>query len=100
MEEFRTKIGEGADAVALFYYPYCPFCSYFLPEFEKQAGGRDSFFVVRADLLGEMEDRHRVEVVPTIILFKSGKEAARLDGKYGQGLTAAQLEEFLASQGF
>jgi thiol-disulfide isomerase/thioredoxin len=100
MEEFRSKIDGGGSAVALFYYPYCPFCASFLPEFDRLAGGRPDFFLLRADLLGEIEDRHRVEVVPTVILFNKGKETARLDGRYGRGLNAGQLKEFLSSRGF
>lgn len=100
MDEFRAKTGEGADTVALFYYPYCPFCIEFLPEFEKQADGRPHFFLLRADLLGEIESRHRVEVVPTVVLFRNGKEAARLDGVLGRGLDAARLKDFLSGQGF
>lgn len=100
MGEFEAQIGTGEPAVLLFYYPYCPFCSYFLPEFDKQAAGRPAFRLLRADLLGEIEDRHSVEVVPTVILFREGKESARLDGRYGRGLDAARLKDFLSSQGF
>ncbi len=70
-----------------------------MPEFEKQAGEKPGFFRLRADILEEIEDRHSVEVVPTVILFKEGKEAARLDGAYGRGLSAAQLSAFLSANG-
>lgn len=100
MEEFETHISQASAAVALFYYPYCPFCSYFMPEFERQAGEKPGFFRLRADILEEIEDRHGVEVVPTVIVFRDGKESARLDGKHGRGLSAAQLKDFLAGQGF
>ena len=85
--------------MVVFHYPRCPYCVEFMPAFERLAAGRPGFFRLRADLLGELEDRHSVEVVPTVILFENGRESARLDGARGRGLDASGLKNFLSASG-
>ena len=42
-------------------------------------------------------DRLKVEVVPTMIAFKDGKQVARKDGKPGVGLSDKDIESLLGS---
>ncbi|MDA8244757.1 MAG: thioredoxin family protein [Elusimicrobia bacterium] len=93
--EFDAELSAG-DRAALFYSPWCPFCSMFMPAFEKEAGRDPRFIAVSVDDVPELEDKFSVDVVPTVIIFSGGRTAARLDGALGRGLNAAQLAEFVA----
>ncbi len=90
---FDLELGSG-DRFALFYSAYCPFCSAFLPAYEKQAGADGRYLEVCTDDLPELEDLFSVEVVPTVLFFSGGKLAARLDGQLGRGLSAEGLADF------
>jgi len=81
--------------IALFYASWCPFCVDFLPVFQKHAeGGRLGFIVVQDDQ-ETLGDRYAVEVVPTVLFFRNGKVAGRLDGTLGVGLNEKQLTTFI-----
>lgn len=92
-EEFDSATGKGSSLV-LFYSDWCPFCRSFMPAFENAAG--ESLLKVSTDDLPELEELFGIEVVPTVLCFKSGKLHARLDGQLGRGITPPQLEGFAA----
>ena len=82
----------------LFYASWCPFCSIFLPIFEKHAQNNksDEFLRVRIDDEDNpLWDKYDIMVVPTVILFKGEKVQRRLNGVFGAGLTENQLRDFL-----
>ncbi|MCM2267615.1 MAG: thioredoxin family protein [Elusimicrobiales bacterium] len=86
----------GGDRLALFHSGYCPFCLAFLPAFDKLAKAAPMpALKVSTDTLPELEDLFSVEVVPTVLFFRKGALAARLDGELGRGLSAEQLESFI-----
>lgn len=94
-EDLDRELG-GGEKFLLFYSAWCPFCLSFAPAFEKlAAGGEGAFAKVSTDDLPELEDAFSVEVVPTVLFFRGGKLAKRLDGKLGRGLSAADLTAFL-----
>lgn len=83
--------------LVLFYSAWCPFCSSFLPSFEKAAErAPERFLKACVDGPDALDDLFAVEVVPTVLCFDGEKLAGRLDGKLGRGLTAADLETFAA----
>jgi thioredoxin 1 len=81
--------------IALFYASWCPFCVDFLPVFQKCAEGEGLGFLAVRDDQETMGDRYAVEVVPTVLFFKKGKVAKRLDGTLGVGLKEKQLTAFI-----
>ena len=77
----------GLWAVA-FLADWCPFCRSFRPEFEALEG-RHPFSVARVDLTSEeslLWDTFRIEVVPTVALFRDGLLVWRRDGRRLRGL--------------
>jgi thiol-disulfide isomerase/thioredoxin len=84
----------------LFYATWCPFSMAFLPAYEKQAAGRERYFL-QMTLNGneDLFDEHEIEVYPTVLFFKAGKLDKRLDGKHLAGLKERQLEELIDSCG-
>lgn len=95
---FDAELAAG-DRLVLFYSAWCPFCTSFLPAFEKQAGADARYLGVCTDDLPELEDLFSIEVVPTVLRFRGGKLAARLDGQLGRGLTAEGLAAFAGNGG-
>ena len=81
----------------LFYASWCPFSQSFLPIFEKFAEDKtQSCIRVKTDDKATLCEEYSIEVVPTVIFFKNGKAARRLDGIQGVGLDEKQLVDFIS----
>lgn len=81
----------------LFYASWCPFSQEFLPIFEKFAEGKtQSCIRVKTDDKATLCEEYSIDVVPTLIFFKNGKVARRLDGIQGIGLDEKQLMDFIS----
>ena len=81
-----------------FWAPWCGPCQNFAPIFEQAA--RELEPAVRlAKLDTEAQQsvaaRWKIRSIPTLILFKDGKETARMSG----AMSLPQLKQWLASQG-
>jgi thioredoxin 1 len=77
----------------LFYAGWCPFCTSFKPLFENMA--QDGLVLTIADISDEenpLWDDFRVQIVPTIVAFKEGREIWRKDGVPARGLKREDLE--------
>jgi len=98
--DFDAEISAGGGRLLLFYSGWCPFCTDFIPVFEKTACSDPAALAkVCVDDLPGLEDSFAVEVVPTVLFFKNGKLAKRLDGALGRGLTAEKLQAFAGACG-
>ena len=86
--------------LVLFYASWCPFCSEFVPVFEKHAKdfGDKACRVVTDEAEG-CEDKYEIDIVPTVIYFEKGNPVKRLDGIPGRGLNEKQLIEMINSCG-
>jgi thioredoxin 1 len=97
-EVFEAEIKPGEGRFALFYSAWCPFCTGFLSAYDAEAkGAAGAFLKICTDDLPELEDRFSIEVVPTVLYFKGGKLARRLDGALGRGLSSEGLRAFVAA---
>jgi thioredoxin 2 len=76
-----------------FWAEWCGPCKVYGPQFEKLASQRTDirFVKVNSDEAQQASLRYQVRSIPTTILFKSGKEVARISG----ALTTAQLGQWL-----
>jgi thiol-disulfide isomerase/thioredoxin len=93
-----AKSGQGV--FVLFYASWCPFSMAFLPVYEKHADGREERFIrVVLDGNEDLFEEHGVEVYPTVLFFKNGEVARRLDGKHLAGIKEKQLTELMAACG-
>ncbi len=87
-------------AFALFYASWCPFCRSFLPIFERYARRRGCDKFLRVSLDDEANplwEKYGVKVVPTVLVFGTGRVLRRLDGVLGVGLSEKQLKDLLES---
>ena len=97
-QEFREAVKSGDGVFVLFYAAWCPFSMAFLPVYEKYSAGREVEFVrVVLDGNEALFNEHAVDVYPTVLFFKSGKVAKRLDGKHLAGLKEKQLTELISA---
>jgi thioredoxin 1 len=82
--------------LVLFYASWCPFSARFLPIYEKHAQDKAQNCVrVKIDDKASLMEKYSIEVVPTVLLFKNGTVAKRLDGVAGVGLNEKQLKDLI-----
>jgi thiol-disulfide isomerase/thioredoxin len=97
--EVEESIEAMEKAFVLFYASWCPFSQRFLPLFKEYAESHPKDCLsVMIDFKLELCDKYGIEYYPTVLLFKKGKVAKRLDATPGAGLTKAQLVELTSSQ--
>ena len=97
-QEIQEIAGSSDGVFVLFYASWCPFSMAFLPVYEKHAQGGDREFVrIVLDGNEALFEEHGVDVYPTVLFFKNGAVARRLDGKPLAGLKEKQLTELVSS---
>ncbi len=82
--------------VVAFVADWCPFCREFLPEFSGMAGR--GFELARADVTSydsALWDDYRIDVVPTVVVFRDGNAIFRVDGRLGEGLDGNDLSKIV-----
>ncbi len=78
-----------------FWAPWCGPCKQFAPTFVQMAGqyvGRVRFAKVNTEVEQPLAGRHGIRSIPTLALFKGGREVDRVAG----ALPAPQLRAWLA----
>ena len=98
-QDLSEELRRHERVLALFYASWCPYCTIFLPVFNKNVEGFHSGTIVHVfldDYDNPVWDEYEVDAVPTIIFFEKGKVSKRLDGRFGVGLNAKQFREWLA----
>jgi thioredoxin 2 len=81
-----------------FWAPWCGPCKMVAPELAKiatEGAGRWLVAKVNTEQLPQLGERFRVNAIPTLVLFKAGREIARQAG----ALPAAAIRQFLAQAG-
>ncbi|MES2676377.1 MAG: thioredoxin TrxC [Pseudomonadota bacterium] len=78
--------------------PWCGPCKSFAPVFEQAAGILEPklrLAKLNTELVPSIAQRWAIRSIPTLILFKQGKEAQRISG----AMTLPQLQQWLRSAG-
>jgi len=78
--------------------PWCGPCRSFAPVFEQAAAQLEPgarFAKLNTEAVPSIAQRWRIQSIPTLIVFKGGKEVARMSG----ALPPAQFKQWLAQQG-
>ncbi len=94
-ENFNETVGSGVTLVD-FYADWCGPCRMLAPVFEEVAGsmsGKAKFGKLDIDKSSGIAGKNEVTSVPTMILFKDGKEFNRLIGLRDKNA----IEEFVSS---
>jgi thioredoxin 2 len=77
-----------------FWAAWCGPCRTVAPELEKLASGRAGKIIVAkldTEALPDVAARFRIQSIPTMILFRGGKEAARISGAMPASAIASGL---------
>ena len=92
-ERFVSR--DGLPVLVDFWAPWCGPCKMFAPVFSQLAGqyaGRVRFAKVNTEVEQTLAGRHAIRSIPTLALFKDGRELDRMSG----ALAAPQLQAWLA----
>jgi thioredoxin len=94
-QEFAAQVVEpGQAALVDFYANWCGPCRRLAPvlaELEGEYAGRVKFFRIDIDEATELADRHAIRSIPTLLLYRGGRQVARVQPP----LTADDLREHL-----
>jgi thiol-disulfide isomerase/thioredoxin len=91
-EDLERNLKSKDKAFVLFYASWCHFSQAFLPIFKDYAKHHpDECASVLIDDKPDLCDKYSIDYYPTVILFKKGKVAKRLDAAPGEGLTKKQF---------
>ena len=96
---FQAEVLESETPVLVdFWAPWCGPCRLVAPILEEMAGERDDLRIVKLNTDENMQTaaEYQVLAIPTMILFRNGAEAARIQGAQPRKRLEAQLEPALA----
>ena len=93
--EYESVINQNNITVVDFWASWCGPCKMLAPVYEKVAGEMQEclFVKVNVDEEQEIATKNQIYSIPTIILFKAGKELARKSGY----MSEAELKNFINS---
>ena len=96
---FQAEVVESDKPVLVdFWAPWCGPCRLVAPILEDMASERDDLRIVKLNTDENMQTaaEYSVLAIPTMILFRNGSEAARIQGAQPRKRLEAQLEPALA----
>lgn len=97
--EFEQKVIQSDVPVAVdFWAPWCAPCRVVAPILDKLAGeyeGRMTIAKVNTDEEGQWAGKFGIQGIPTIILFKDGKEVDRMVGSRPESAYRAAFDKLL-----
>jgi thioredoxin 1 len=95
---FQAEVLESGTAVLVdFWAPWCGPCRVVAPALEEINDERDDLRVVKLNIDDNMQTaaQYQVLAIPTMILFRNGQEAARVQGAMPKNRIVQQLEPAL-----
>jgi thioredoxin 1 len=96
---FQAEVIESEQPVLVdFWAPWCGPCRVVAPVLEAIAGERDDLKIVKLNIDENQQTaaNHQIMAIPTMVLFRNGQEAKRIQGALPKKRLEAELEPALA----
>lgn len=97
-ENFSGILGSEKPVIVDFHASWCGPCRMMGPVFEELSGEMESradFAKLSTEEEPELAGKHNVRSIPTLIVFKEGKEAGRLTGFLPKDALKAEIEKLI-----
>ena len=97
--DFQAEVLESEHPVLVdFWAPWCGPCRVVAPVLEEIADERDNLRVVKLNIDENQETamNYQILAIPTMVLFRDGQEAKRIQGAMPKRRLEAELEPALA----
>ena len=97
--DFQAEVLENEHPVLVdFWAPWCGPCRVVAPVLEEIAGERDNLRVVKLNIDENQQTaaNYQILAIPTMVLFRNGQEAKRIQGAMPKKRLEAELEPALA----
>ncbi len=80
-----------------FFATWCGPCQKLSPVLEKISNSRAEIDIAKVDIDKSMElaSKYKIEVVPTMIIFKDGKAVKQVEGFYNEDEIMSFIEEYI-----
>lgn len=91
---FEQKMSDKSTLLVEFWAPWCVYCRRIGPAFAKIAEeyeGKLQIGQINIDEEPELSDKERIQVVPTLVIYKDGKAAASIEAPDSK----AKIEAFI-----
>jgi thioredoxin 1 len=97
--DFQAEVLENEHPVLVdFWAPWCGPCRVVAPVLEEIAGERENLRVVKMNIDENQQTaaNYQILAIPTMVLFRNGQEAKRIQGAMPKKRLEAELEPALA----
>jgi thioredoxin 1 len=97
--DFQAEVLENEHPVLVdFWAPWCGPCRVVAPVLEEMADERDNLRIVKVNIDENQQTamNYQILAIPTMVLFRDGQEAKRIQGAMPKKRLEAELEPALA----
>jgi thioredoxin 1 len=98
--DFKAVL-EAPVSVVYFWSNTCPICTQFTPVFDAVAAARQDVLLVKANVqeANQSAQAYGLSSVPTVVLFKDGKEVDRVTGGMSKAEFVGMLDQVYGAEG-